>query len=129
MDCRNLIHWPRARRSSLEAAAPMSLALAAHVLFPVSPRTILGFGYPCCAPGAACCPAGSAASDRPVSGGGSKREQQQALCCSQRRVTQWLGAANRSTWSGSQTHALSPALYRREPPALRFFDEDDAHGT
>ena len=32
-----------------------------------------------------------------------------------------------STSSGSQAHALSPALYRREPPALRFFEGDDVH--
>ena len=114
MDCRNLLHWPRARRGLLEyAAAPMSIARAAYRLFPVDAKSVLDYAFPCCEPGGACCPTNSAATDR-------KGVRIATVCCSAARVHQWLEGQGRSTLSGSMAAALSPPLYSKETVALDF---------
>ena len=90
MDCRNLIHWPRARRGVLEHAAAMSLARASYRLFPVNARSVLNYAFPCCATGGACCPSDSAQTDR-------KGVRLATVCCSAARVHQWIEGQGRST--------------------------------
>ena len=80
-DVRNLLHVPRSRKGSFVGSNALDLAVAAKVLFAVTPRTIASFAFPCCRRGGECCPVGPSG------------KLARNTCCMHWKVHEWLREA------------------------------------